>query len=234
MAYRSGISRERSRKRRQLLWRATIWLAVAGVLGALGWSAYQTGSLLAESRVMELDRRVRDLSAQLDGTRSDNLRLQSALAEARQSNVALQSRYDSDVPKGEPAELFGITRDRLAQGVTAARLAQVLREAGPARPCETRVTRKRFGITVGRAAEDAASLLDGLVQVSVSIPAAGGDAARTAAVTVARAWAAEPLKLTGLPAKQDIAINNAVLHLTVEASDLAGYATASLSVCGKG
>ena len=49
-----------------------------------------------------------------------------------------------------------------------------------------------------------------------------------------RAWAAEPLKLTGLPAKQDIAINNAVLHLTVEASDLAGYATASLSVCGKG
>jgi hypothetical protein len=50
---------------------------------------------------------------------------------------------------------------------------------------------------------------------------------------VARAWASEPLKLTGLPAKQDVAINNIVLHLTVEPSELAGYAYATLTVCGK-
>jgi hypothetical protein len=52
-------------------------------------------------------------------------------------------------------------------------------------------------------------------------------------VTISRAWAAEPIKVTGLPAQQVITIYNTELKLLVEPSDLRGFAQASLSICGK-
>ncbi len=214
--------------------RAFVWLLVAAGIAALGWSAYQTGTVLAESRVTELTARVSELTAQRDGARTDNGRLQAALAEQRQAIATLQTRYDADVPKGDLAQLFALTRDRLAQNVPADRLAQLLREAAPVRPCDTRIVRKRFAIQAAGRPEEAASLLEGMIQVTATIPTAGADPARSAVIAVSRAWAAEPLKLTGLPAKQDIAVNNVVLHLTVEASDVAGFASASLSSCGRG
>ena len=235
MAYTSGIRRERSRKRKKFLWRATIALVIVGALWALGMSAYQTGTMLAESRLTEMTASLDNLTVQLSRVRDENARLQASLSEARQANVTLQGRYNSDVPAGEIAELFGITRERLGQGVNAARLAQVLREAGPTKACDTRAVRKRFPLTpAGRPPEDPATLLDGLIQVSAMQPAGTTDAAKAAAITVTRAWASEPLKLTGLPAKQDIVINNAVLRLTVEASEVSGFLTATLWTCGKG
>jgi hypothetical protein len=40
--------------------------------------------------------------------------------------------------------------------------------------------------------------------------------------------------LTGLPARLSVPINNAELKLLIEPSELRGYATATLSLCGKG
>ncbi|MCX7380172.1 MAG: hypothetical protein NT133_01865 [Alphaproteobacteria bacterium] len=235
MAYTSKFSRDRSRRRRQTLWRSTLWLLGAAALIGLGYSAYQTGTLLAEARVREIDGRLAEQTARLEAGSTDAARMRVTLAEARQAVVTLQSRYDADVPKGEPAEIYAVARERLAQGVPAARIVQVLRDAAVAKPCDTRVVRKRFALQQAtRNAEDTAQLLEGLIQVSASMPGSGADAARTAVVTVTRAWVAEPLRLTGLPARQDIAINNTLLRLSVEAAEVAGYATASLSVCGKG
>ena len=233
MAFTSKISRDRSRRRRQFMWRASLWLAGIGVLGGLGYSAYQTGTMLAEARVVELERNLVTVTAQLETANQDKAHTLLSLAEARQANQALQVRYDSDVPRGEMAELYGVARSRLAQGVPAARLTQVLQDATATKPCDTRSTRRRFPIVAaGRPAEEV-SLLDGLVQISASIPPGSTESAKTATVLVTRAWLAEPLKLTGLPARQDIAVNNLVLRLTVEASEVAGYATATLSGCGK-
>jgi hypothetical protein len=52
-------------------------------------------------------------------------------------------------------------------------------------------------------------------------------------VTISRAWAAEPIKVTGLPV-QVITIykHNTQLNLIVEPSDLRGFAEASSSICG--
>ncbi len=233
MAFTSKISRDRSRRRRQFMGRATLWLAGIGVLGGLGYSAYQTGTMLAESRVVELERNLVTVTAQLETANQDKVRTLLSLADARQANQALQARYDSDVPKGEIADLFTVAKSRLAQGIPAPRLTQVLQDATATKPCETRTTRRRFAILpAGRPPEDV-SLLDGLVQVSASTPPGATEIAKTATVLVTRAWLAEPLKLTGLPARQDITVNNLVLRLTVEASDVAGYATATLSGCGK-
>ncbi len=233
MAYGSRIRRERSLRRRRLLWRVTLPLLVALGLFGLGYSAYQSGTMLAEARVRELNRRIDDLSSQLSTSRADNERLQAGVAEAKRAVQDAQTRYDNDVPKGEVADLVGVARGRLAQGVPAARLAQVLRDASVTRACDTHTTRKRFEITTGkRTADDAAGFLEGLVQVTAATPNGTNDAARTV-VTIDPVWASEPLKLTGLPANQDIVVNNLTLHLVVEASPLAGYAMVTLSTCGK-
>ncbi len=233
MAFTSKLSRDRSRRRRQFMGRATLWLLGLGVLGGLGYSAYQTGTMLAESRVVELERSLVTLSAQLETANLEKARVLAGLAEMRQADAALQARYDADVPKGELADLLAALRGRLAQGVPAARLGQVVQEAAAARPCETRLTRRRFAIVpAGRAAEEVA-LLDGLVQVSAFVPVGATEFGRNVTVVVTRAWVAEPLKLAGLPARQEIAVNNLVMRLTVEPSDVAGYAIATLSGCGK-
>jgi len=233
MAYGSRIRRERSQRRRRLLWRVTMPLVIAAALFALGYSAYQSGTMLAEARVRELSHRIDDLSGQLGSSRAENERMRSAVAEAKQAVQEVQGRYDNDVPKGELAELVGVARERLARGVPPARLAQVLREASVTRACDTRSVRKRFEITSGkRTPDDTAGLLDGLVQVTAAMPNGATDPARTV-VTVDPAWASEPMKLTGLPARQDIVVNNLTLHLVVEPSPLAGYAMATLSMCGR-
>jgi hypothetical protein len=233
MAFTSKISRDRSRRRRQFMSRAFMWMLGLGALGGLGYSAYQTGTMLAESRVVELERSLVVLTGQLETTNQEKARVLAGLAEMRQANAALQARYDADVPKGELAELFGIVRGRLAQNVPAARLSQVMQDAGVTRPCETRVTRKRFAIVPAGRTPEEVSLLDGLVQVSASAPAVATDGLKGVSVLVARAWTGEPLKLAGLPVRQDIVVNNLVLRLAVEPSDVAGYAVATLSGCGK-
>lgn len=235
MAYGKQFSRERNRRRRQFAWRAGISLLVAGGLVGLGYSAYQTGSLLAQSRVSGLSSKVADLTNQLDASRTENAHLQAGLDEAKRSGLALQSRYDKDVPTSEMADLLGIARERRSQGVPAQRLGQALREAAVTRVCDTRAARRRFAFQVGKSTpDDAVALLDGLIQVSATIPNAAADPARTAAIVIEQAWTSEPLKFTGLPARQDIVVNNLLLHLAVEVSPMAGFGTVSLSICSKG
>jgi len=234
MAYGSRIRRERSLRRRRVLWRSAFPLLIALGLFGLGYSAYQSGTMLAQARVSQLTRRIDDLSGQLAKSHSDNELLQSSLTGAEHAIQDAKSRYEADVPKGELADLVRIARDRLAQGVPTSRLAEVLRDASGKRACETRVIRKRFEIQTGkRTADDTAALLDGLVQVTAATANAAADPARSAVVTLDQAWSSEPVKLTGLPAHQDIIINNLTLHLVVEASPLSGYAVATLSTCGK-
>jgi hypothetical protein len=216
-----------------MLWRAALPLLIAFGLFGLGYSAYQSGTMLAEARVRELNRRIDDLSSQLSTSRGDNERLQSDVADAKRAVQDAQGRYDKDVPKGELADLVGAARNRLGQGVPAARLAEVLRDASATRACDSRATRKRFEITTGkRTADDTAGFLEGLLQITAASNGSA-DPARTV-VTVDQAWATEPLRLTGLPAHQDIIVNNLTLHLTVETSPMAGYAMVTLSTCGKG
>ena len=235
MAYGKRISRERSRRRRQILLRVAMFVLIAGGLVGLGYSAYQTGTVLAQSQVTALSSKVTDLTNQLGASRTENEHLQSNLAETQRANLALQNRYDRDVPTDEMAGLLSIARQRVSQGVPAPRLGQALREAAVTRVCDTRFVRKRFAFQVGRSTpEDAATLLDGLIQISATIPSAAADPVRTAAIVIEQTWSSEVTKLTGLPARQDIIVNNLLLHLVVEASPMPGFGMVSLSVCGKG
>jgi hypothetical protein len=123
----------------------------------------------------------------------------------------------------------------LSAGVPEDRIAQVLREASATRPCEGQVIRKRFVIPpAGQGAGEPVTLLDGLIQVSATGPAGPEDPNKSTQITISQAWAPQPIKLTGLPVQQTIAINNLELKLLVEPSGLRGYGAVSLTVCGKG
>ncbi len=215
--------------------RAALWLAAAGVFGAIGYSSYQSGSMLARSEVTALEADIRRLSAQLETLRMENDRLRMDLSQSRQGAEVIRRRYESDVPSGGLAGLVTLLRERLGAGVRDERLAQVLREAENARPCEGRFMLKRFAIQpAGQANEEGVSFLEGLITVSASAPTTSEDLLKASTVTILRVWSAQPIKVTGLPVRQSIAINNVELKLAVEPSDLRGYVTATLSVCGRG
>ena len=234
MAIRSGVSRERARRRRQFLFRLTLWLFAAGVFVAIGYSSYLTGSALAEREVAAQRAEIDRLQAQVDADKSTNEHLQADLAQARQATIALQQRYDADVPKGGLAALVTILRQKQGTGIKDDRIAQVLREIDAPHPCSEKVTRRRFPITTkAPGPDDVVSFLDGLVQVSALMPAGADGPTKAATVTISRAWAAEPIKVTGLPVQQVITIYNTELNLVVEPSDLRGFAQASLSICGR-
>jgi hypothetical protein len=161
--------------------------------------------------------------------------LRRELALTQDAKDALQRRYAADIPNGRLAELYALMADRLRAGVTEDRLAEALRDAEAIRPCDGPMSRKRLLIqTAGQTADRAVSLLDGLIQVSATAPSGSEGLAKATTVKIARAWAAEPITLTGLPIRQPILINNLLLTLVVEASDLRGYGMASLSTCSPG
>jgi len=235
MAIRSGISRERARRRRRFLFRLTFWLAAVGVFVAIGYSSYRTGSALAEREVVARRADIERLKAEADADKLTDEQLRADLAKAHQATSALQQRYEADVPSGGLAGLVAILRQKQAAGLNDDRIAQVLRETDASRPCGDRVVHRRFPIaTKAPGLDDTVSFLDGLIQLSASMPAHSDGPAKGPIVTISRAWAAEPIKVTGLPAQQSITIYNIELKLVVQASDLSGFAEASLSTCGKG
>lgn len=235
MAYQNRFARERKRQRAKFIARVTLVSLVIAGLGGLGYAAWLAGSELAQLRAGDLETRNAQLTKERDAARAEATRAEAALTTARQDKAALQKRYDTEVPSGPMAELYGLMQQRLKKGVDQARLTEVLRDASPVQPCETRVLRKRHPIQVAaKDAPDMAVFLDGLVGVAVTIPSAGAGPRQTATVTIATAWSDEPVKLTGLPARRDIVINNAALRLAVDQSEVPGFASIALSVCGKG
>lgn len=235
MAYRSSMSRERTRQRRRFMWRATGWLVVAGIVGAIGYSSYQTGSVLARQEVTTLQQDIARLTGRQTALRAENTQLRTDLAKSQEAAAALQSRYTRDVPSGGRAELLALVGSRLQAGVTQDRLTQVLQEADTLRPCTAPGTSKRFLIqTQGQGAEQPISLMDGLIVVSASVPATAQNLAKATTVTVTRAWLAQPLKQTGLPLRLPITVNNVQLTLVVDMSNVPGYGAASLTGCIKG
>jgi hypothetical protein len=196
-----------------------MWLSAAGVFFAIGYSAYLIGSALAEREMLAQRAAIDRLKAQVDADKATNEHLETDLAQARQATVTLQQRYDDDVPKAGLAALVTILRQMQGAGIKDYRIAQVLREIDAPRPCSAKVTRRRIPIAMkAPGPDDVVSFLDGLVQVSASMPAGPDGTTKAATVTISRAWAAEPIKVTGLPVQQVITIYNTDLSLVVAPS----------------
>jgi hypothetical protein len=232
MAIGSRMSRERRRRRGAFALRAAKWLVALGILAGLGVVAYQSGLELAQVEVTSLETRLDEVATEARELHLRNSRLEADLRQAREANVALQRRYERDVPTGDAAALFSLAQRRIADGLPRERVAQILQDAGPVRRCEARGPSRRFAIVYGPRIPDSAGieLAEGLVRVVVSTAAQTDDINRTAQVVVTVAGQ-EPVTFTGLPQRQVVTLGNAELALTV-LSEIRGFATASLTNCG--
>lgn len=161
----------RSRRRQALLGTArlvAVALAIAG--GAL--ASYQIGR--SQSGI-ERARFESDLSALQELNRLLSERAASAeqRAEAAITRAAkLQRSYDADVPQGQTRELLDLLQQRLKDGMPAARLEFLLREARVERKCDPPSETKRLLVHTSVTPTPAATAGFAKNQITVSVEGA--------------------------------------------------------------
>ncbi len=229
-----GSRRNRGRSRRRLRFSLILIAIIGGAIGlyAIGRTAYMTGEYLAESQVRTLEEERDRLTRSLSGAQIQRDAVQAKLNEANEALATLKRRYEKDVPTGPAADLFTLARDRMAAGLPAERLRQAIAGAEPVRACDGRSSRKRIAVQpAGTRMLDIVPFLDGLVGIAATAPAAADNPAQAASVSLYAVWMDKPIAFTTLPVKHDLTLNNAVLRLVVEPSEMRGYLNATLSSC---
>jgi hypothetical protein len=132
--------------------------------------------------------------------------------------------------------MLAIAAERIAAGVAPERVMDLLRLADNPRRCEGRPIIRRFAIRFGgtAAADEGTSFLDGLLRITITMPAGAEDVARLANVSVTSAWNGRTENLTGLPQRLTLPLGNLDVDLAITASDLRGFAQAALASCPRG
>ncbi len=232
-----GAMRRRRNGSWQNWWRAGRWLAAAGLFLAIGYTAHQTGTVLARTDVDRLDSQLRVALAAGQELGQRNAQLQSELNAARASQAELQRRYDNEVPRGSVADLLAQMRTRMDGGVTTERVAQIIHDAEPMTRCDGPVISRRFriGVEPRGAADDSTSFAEGMIRVRALVPSTATDLGQMTTITfTGLGVAGGSLTMSGLPARTLLALGNKELPLTVAASELGGFVTASLTTCRPG
>jgi hypothetical protein len=232
-----ALGRRRSRERRQ---RATRWLwrvsqAVMILLVFLGFAilTYRGAEEVARAEVTALEARLAEAAERESTAAAEQGRLALQLAEALTEASTWRTRHEQEVPRPPFTDMLAIAAERIAAGVAPERLMEVLRLAENPRRCESRAILRRFAMRFAGApsAEEGANFLDGLIRVSIAMPAGAEDAARLANITVTTAWNGRTEILTGLPQRLTLPLGNLELDLNITASELRGFAQAALSTC---
>ncbi|MFM7778765.1 MAG: hypothetical protein ACKPB8_08385 [Alphaproteobacteria bacterium] len=235
-----ALGRKRSRERRQ---RATRWLwrlsqAVMVLLVFLGFGivTYRGAEEIARAEVTALETRLAETAERESAAAAEHGRLASQLAEARTEASTWRARHEQEVPRPPFIEMLAIAAQRIAAGVAPERVMDLLRLADNPRRCEGRPIIRRFAIRFGGtpAADEGISFLDGLLRITIAMPAGAEDVARLANVSVTSTWNGRAENLTGLPQRLTLPLGNLDLDLAITASDMRGFAQAALGTCPRG
>lgn len=227
----------RPNRTRQNWWPAVKWTTALAIFLAIGYASYRSGTEFALADVNRLNAQLQAAVAVGQELEQGNARLQSELTATRLAQAALQRRYDDDVPREAVADLVARIRARLDDGLAAERLAQVIQEAEPVMLCDGPLVSRRFriGIEPRGADDDTTTFAEGMIRVRALAPAPGADLLQTTVVTVAGLGVeGGSLSVTGLPAQATLTLGNRTLRLSVSASGVAGFVTASLTTCRPG
>jgi hypothetical protein len=235
-----ALGRKRSRERRQ---RATRWLwrlsqAVMVLLVFLGFGivTYRGAEEIARAEVSALETRLAEAAERESAAAAEQGRLVVELDQARVEASTWRARHEQEVPRPPFTEMLAIAAQRIAAGVAPERVMDLLRLADNPRRCEGRPIIRRFAIRFGGtpSADEGTSFLDGLLRITIAMPAGAEDVARLANVSVTSSWNGRMENLTGLPQRVTIPLGNLELDLTIAASDLRGFAQAALATCPRG
>lgn len=233
MAFVSSRSRERARRRNVVILRVARWVAVIIACAAIGYSSYQGGLALADLKVVSLRKDLEEVTRERDNARAARDNIQTVLNRANEQSAGLQTRYDTDVPKGPHAAILQLTRERIGEGINPERIMDALRAVRAVVACEGRLSTKRFAVRPGAqpVADDTVTFMDGLITLYVT--PAPDDAARSITAHFTRVGGA-PVNVSGpSPLRTTLTVDNAELRFTVANSDLRGFVTAALNACGR-
>ncbi len=232
-----ALGRKRSRERRQ---RATRWLwrlsqAVMILLVFLGFGTvtYRGAEEIARAEVTTLEARLVAAAKRESAATGEKNQLIAELEQARAEASTWRARHDQEVPRPPFTDVLATAAQRSAAGVAPERLIEVLRVADNPRRCEGRPIIRRFAIRFGGtpSADEGTSFLDGLLRITVAMPAGAEDVVRLANVSVTTTWNGRTEHLTGLPQRLTLPLSNLELDLAITASDLRGFAQAALATC---
>lgn len=236
MALGTRRNRERRQRLMRMVLRLTQALALIATFLGVGIVAYRGAEELARQEVTALETQVARLTQQEADAQRDKASLSAALEQTRRDIRQIEARYAQDVPREPFTQFLAAAQERLAAGVAAERLSNVMRLAENPRRCEGRPLLRRFAIRFGGTpnAEEGTSFADGLIRVTVTLPAGAEDVARQATVSVTTLWDGRAENRQGLPQRLALPLGNLEMDLTISASDLRGFAQAALASCQRG
>jgi hypothetical protein len=138
--FRDAQREARQRRTRRI---ARFLLGVA-ILAGVAWFSFDTGRRNSENRILILEDRVAELQSDADRARTAESMARDALDNATNEAATWRERYESEVPQGETAVLWQLLTRRLAEGVEARRLAEVVELVANERTCDAELTTKRI------------------------------------------------------------------------------------------
>lgn len=235
-------ARVRSRRRGRIFLSIAKWAVLLAIFGAIGYYAHETGTRIAQRDTIALRSQVGELTTANQGLQREKDQLQRDLAAMTARAEDLRKRYESDVPTGAMSEIVKLVHDRLAAGVTPARITGVLAAVENTRRCDDKPISKRFVVKAGRGAgvNDTASFADRTISVSASgevtldgegRPQAWFDPAKPVTVVFTRIGGSETVAKGVLPLNHSIVMNDVEHRFVVTPGDARGFVTVTSDSC---
>ena len=133
--------REAQQRRNRRIARVLITVVV---MAGIAWLSFDTGRRNSENRILTLEDRVAELETDADRARTAESQARDALDAATIEATSWRERYEAEVPQGETAVLWQLLTRRLAEGVEAQRLAEVVELVANERRCDAQLVTKRI------------------------------------------------------------------------------------------
>ena len=166
MNYGLGLSeKKKARDRRNRFFKFLFYVSLLGGAGAYGYFEGQTeADRQMENSQDQLDVLARENSQLHEKTRAAMDKQSAALAEAR----AWRTKFESEIPTGASLEILDLVRQRMADGLDAVRLINLISLAQNTKNCDPKPDTKRFIINtpIFTQAENSISLGNGSVTVT--------------------------------------------------------------------
>ena len=234
--------RTRSRRRNRFVFGTIKWLFLLIVFVAIGFYAYEAGTMLAQQDAIALRKQVATLSEEVSTLQRDKSQLAADLAEVTRREAELKQRYAADVPTGTISDVVRLARSKLSEGVDPKRLASVISLVQNTRNCENKPTTKRFLVRTGakQVANDTVSFADRTITVSAegqpALDAQGNqegwyDPTKPLTLQITQIGGKTTTASGTLPLHHSVVLNDVEHRFVVTAGDSRGFATVTSDSC---
>lgn len=237
------MSRRRSRhgaeQRRRILLFLGKLLAAAAAVGVITYYAYEVGFRVAGGEREALAEGLRNAEEQLKTQQIGADADRAALAEANKRQVELKAAYDQIRPSDDIRDLQALLRDKMATGVSARRLALVIKSAEMPRSCLTlpnrrlqvRLSRSKVPPGLSQLRFDEKVVLSAEETDGGAAPPSASGSAASLKLHVSAEGGRETDVTGALPIDYAVAVQGAEYHFTVAAASAKGWLDVATEKC---